>query len=79
MTRLTGASKNTLAKLGEDAGEAFSEYQDRTFRDLPCQRVQVDEIWSFIYAKAKNVASAKSAPSKRPAVTLRAGSLGWAE
>ena len=31
-------------------------------RDLPCQRVQVDEIWSFIYAKEKNVARAKSVP-----------------
>ena len=64
ITRLTGASKNTLAKLVEDAGEAFSEYQDRVFHDLPCQRVQVDEIWSFVYAKAKNVARAKSAPAE---------------
>jgi IS1 family transposase len=64
ISRLTGASKNTLAKLVEDAGEAFSEYQDRVFRDLPCKRVQVDEIWSFVYAKAKNVARAKSAPAE---------------
>lgn len=64
ISRLTGASKNTLAKLVEDAGEAFSDYQDRMFRNLPCQRVQVDEIWSFVYAKAKNVASAKSAPAE---------------
>jgi len=62
ITRLTGVSKNTLAKLVEDAGEAFSEYQDRVFRDLLCKRVQVDEIWSFVYAKAKNVAGAKAAP-----------------
>jgi IS1 family transposase len=62
ISRLTGASKNTLAKLVEDAGEAFSEYQDRVFRDLSCKRVQVDEIWSFIHCKAKNVARAKSAP-----------------
>ncbi len=61
---MTGASKNTLAKLVEDAGEAFSDYQDRMFRDLPCQRVQVDEIWNFVYAKAKNVASAKAAPAE---------------
>jgi hypothetical protein len=38
------------------------EYQDRVFHDLPYQRVQVDEIWSFVYAKAKNVARAKAAP-----------------
>ena len=62
IARLTGASKNTIVKLLEDAGEAFSEYQDKAFRDLPCKRVQVDEIWSFVYAKQKNVPSAKTAP-----------------
>ena len=62
IARLTGASKNTIVKLLEDAGEAFSDYQDKAFRNLPCKRVQVDEIWSFVYAKAKNVATAKAAP-----------------
>ena len=62
ISRLTGASKNTIVKLLEDAGEAFSDYQDRTLRNLPCKRVQVDEIWSFVYAKQKNVANAKAAP-----------------
>ncbi len=61
ITRITGVSKNTLAKLVEDAGQAFSEYQDKVLRNLPCKRVQVDEIWSFVYAKAKNVGTAKSA------------------
>jgi IS1 family transposase len=49
-------------KLLRDAGEAFSAYQDRVLRDLPCKRVQVDEIWSFVYAKQKNVEAAKAAP-----------------
>ena len=62
ITRLEGVSKNTLAKLVEDAGRAFSEYQDRVFRNLTCQRLQVDEIWSFVYAKARNVGTAKAAP-----------------
>jgi IS1 family transposase len=62
VTRLTGASKNTVAKLLNDAGAALAAYQDRVFRDLNCERVQVDEIWSFTYAKEKNVASAKAAP-----------------
>ena len=55
ITRLTGASKNTVAKLLVDAGRACSEYQDKTLRDLSCKRLQLDEIWSFVYAKAKNV------------------------
>lgn len=62
VTRLTGVSINTVTKLLVDAGQACSDYQDKAFRNLPCKRVQVDEIWSFVYAKAKNVADAKAAP-----------------
>lgn len=62
ITRLTGASKNTVAKLLSDVGAACADYQDRALRNLKCKRVQVDEIWSFTYAKQKNVAHCKSAP-----------------
>ena len=62
ISRMTGASKNTIVKLIEDAGEAFSAYQDKTLRGLTCKRIQVDEIWAFVYAKAKNVKDAKDAP-----------------
>ncbi len=62
MTRLTGISRTTLLKLLEDAGQAFSEYQDRTLVNLPCRRVQVDEAWAFSYCKQRNVATAKAAP-----------------
>jgi len=62
ITRITGASKNTVAKLLADVGRACSEYQDRAFNDLPCKRIQVDEIWSFVYAKQANVKAAKTAP-----------------
>jgi len=62
ISRTTGASKNTIVKLLADAGEAFSAYQHRTLRGLPCKRIQVDEIWAFVYAKAKNVKTAKAAP-----------------
>jgi len=55
ISRLTGASKNTIVKLLADAGNACAEYQDRTLVKLPCKRIQADEIWSFVYAKAKNV------------------------
>src|SRR5271155_488389 len=62
ITRLTGISRTTLIKLLGDAGEAFSEYQDRTLMNLACKRVQVDEAWAFCYAKQKNVPTAKAAP-----------------
>jgi IS1 family transposase len=63
VTRLTGCSKNTVAKLLVSAGHACAAYQDKTLRKLPCQRVQMDEIWSFVYAKAANVGAAKTAPA----------------
>ncbi|KQN26722.1 transposase [Sphingomonas sp. Leaf33] len=62
ITRLTGASKNTVSKLLIDAGKACAAYHDANVRDVKAARVQVDEIWSFTYAKQKNVASAKEAP-----------------
>jgi IS1 family transposase len=62
VTRLTGASKNTVIKLLVDAGNACMAFHDANVRDVKAKRVQVDEIWSFTYAKQKNVAAAKSAP-----------------
>ena len=59
---ITGASKNTVAKLLVEAGHACAAYQDKALRNLPCKRVQMDEIWSFVYAKATNVKGAKAAP-----------------
>jgi len=53
--RITGVAKNTVTKLLVDLGAACSEYQDRTLRELPCRYLQADEIWSFCYAKARNV------------------------
>lgn len=62
IVRLTGCSKNTVIKFLVDAGTAVAEYQDKTLVNLPCKRVQVDEIWAFCYAKQKNVENAKAAP-----------------
>jgi IS1 family transposase len=53
--RMTGVSKNTVTKLLVDMGTVCSVHMDRDIRDLACERVQVDEIWSFVYSKAKNV------------------------
>src|ERR1700730_17834013 len=64
IVRMTGASKNTIVKLLEDAGEAFSAYQDRVFHNLPCKRIQLDEIWAFCFAKQRNVQFAKAAPEE---------------
>ena len=53
--RITGVAKNTGAKLLVDLGMACAQYQDEHLRNLPCRRVQCDEIWSFVGAKQKNV------------------------
>lgn len=62
-SRLSDVAFNTVAKLFVDAGRACADYQDRALRNLPCKRLQLDEIWSFVYAKAKNVPAAKAPPS----------------
>lgn len=53
--RMTGVAKNTVAKLLVDMGCAAHAMMERTLVNLPCKRVQCDEIWSFVYAKDKNV------------------------
>jgi len=61
-SRLIGCSLNTVTKLLVDVGAACEAYHDEHVRNLTCKRVQCDEIWSFTYSKAKNVATAKNAP-----------------
>jgi IS1 family transposase len=53
--RVTGVANNTIVKLLADLGEACTEYQDATLRNLGCEVIECDEIWSFCYAKQKNV------------------------
>ena len=55
ITRMYGYSKNTVAKLIVELGAACSQYMNEHLVNLLCKRVQVDEIWSFVYAKQKNV------------------------
>jgi IS1 family transposase len=55
ITRMVGCSINTVTKLLVDVGTACADYQDKALRDLPCKRIQCDEIWNFCYAKEKNV------------------------
>lgn len=62
ISRVVGVSINTVSKLLVDAGETCAAYHDATVRHVKAQQVQCDEIWSFVYAKDKNVAEAKAAP-----------------
>jgi IS1 family transposase len=58
-SRMADVAYNSVLKLVSDAGKACSDYQDEVLRNLPCRRIQVDEIWAFCYTKQKNVESAK--------------------
>lgn len=54
-SRITGFAKGTVLKLLADMGEACQQYHDETIRGIHAERVQCDEIWSFCYAKDKNL------------------------
>ncbi|MDX6438715.1 MAG: hypothetical protein QOF45_1298 [Gaiellaceae bacterium] len=56
---MTGASLNTVTKLMVDLGTVCSVNQDQLMQNLTCQRLQVDEIWSFVYSKQRNVPEGK--------------------
>lgn len=53
--RMTGAAKGTVTRLLVEVGQACADYQDKALRNLPSKHIQCDEIWSFCYAKQKNV------------------------
>lgn len=57
--RMTGVAKNTIVSLLVRLGYACADYQDKVFVKLPCKNIQCDEIWSFVYAKNKNVPEEK--------------------
>jgi len=57
--RLTGVSKPTILKLLADLGNVCATYHDRHVRNLKVRRLQADEIWEFIGAKARNVSVEK--------------------
>ncbi len=55
VSRMTGVTKQTILRLIADLGAACGKYQDEKLRNLSCKRVQADEVWSFCYAKDKNL------------------------
>jgi IS1 family transposase len=62
ISRVCDVSLNTVAKLLVDAGHVCADFHDNAVRNVKTTKVQADEIWSFSYAKAKNVRHAKNAP-----------------
>src|SRR5437879_2217000 len=52
--RMVGVSKTTVLRLLVEVGELCAIYQDHKLRDLPCRRIEADEIWAFVGAKQRN-------------------------
>jgi IS1 family transposase len=64
ISRVADVSINTVAKLLAEAGEACGSIHNELVKDVPSRRIQCDEIWSFCYAKQRNVWRAKAAPEE---------------
>lgn len=64
ISRVVDVSINTVSKMLVDAGNACIVLHGELVRDVTASRIQCDEIWSFCYAKQKNVAKAKDAPAE---------------
>lgn len=61
--RIVDVSTHTVENLLIEAGEACSKFHDKKVRNLRIKDwVEVDEMWTFVYAKEKNVAKAKNPP-----------------
>jgi IS1 family transposase len=52
--RMTGVAKKTVMRVLAEVGEVCADYQDRSFRNLQSKRLQLDEMWCWIYCKEKN-------------------------
>ena len=61
-SRITGVAFNTIKALLIQAGKVAAAYHDVHVRDVQVQHVQCDEVWSYVYAKAKQVAKMPTAP-----------------
>jgi hypothetical protein len=55
--RMFDVHRDTIMRLGVRIGEGCGRLLDGLMRDLPSERIQVDEIWGFIGKKQRNVSS----------------------
>ncbi len=62
--RTVGIGKNTVLRLLRDAGKACASFQSEELQNLECSRIELDELWAFLYARSKNVQKAKNAPEQ---------------
>ena len=66
--RVADVQRNRVAKLAVDAGKVCGWFQDAVLRGLRYERIEVDDIWSFVYAKEHRLGRTKSAPPEAGSV-----------
>ena len=52
--RMTGVAKKTVMRLLVEVGDVCADYQNKVFQNLNCRRLQLDEMWAWIYCKEKH-------------------------
>ncbi len=67
--RMTGIHRDTIMRLGVKVGQGCTALMDETMRDLPCIRLEMDEIWGFVGKKVF--------PSERFLTARRYGMESW--
>jgi lambda repressor-like predicted transcriptional regulator len=72
VSRMSGAARNTVNGVLLDLGTAAADSQDRALRNLDSQRIEADEIWSFVYAKVGNLPEDLKGTAGHGAVWTRA-------
>ena len=59
--RITGVHRDTIMRLGVKVGQGCAILMDTAMRNLPCNRLEMDEIWGFVGKKDRNVREGEDA------------------
>jgi IS1 family transposase len=62
--RMTGANRNTIMSLLLQVGEKCARLLDDKIRRVPAKRIEVDEIWTYVFKKERRLTS-KDDPAER--------------
>ncbi len=69
--RMTGIHRDTVMRLLVEVGTGCAALMDEQMRELPCQRLQVDEIWTYVQKKQRQVTAEDDQERGRRSVDLR--------
>lgn len=69
--RMVGVSKTTVLRLLVDVGQLCAIYQDQKLRNLPCKRIEADEIWAFVGAKQRHATQGKGKQNNEDRICAR--------